>query len=168
MCKRIRGILEGEGVPDIFIPQLIELNAQGRFPFEKLMKSYNLDQINQAVKDSENGGTIKPGLSGLTHRREAVSTPGELFIQGHERIRGVLARSEIPQNAHRWDATRSMPRRRITAKLVRSTIEKSWSRQETPISQAISRSANVTVSIAAIPLRSPSQNRSAALRSSLW
>jgi hypothetical protein len=46
------------------------------------------------------------------------------------------------------------------AKLVRSTIEKSWSRQETPIFQAISRFANVTVSIAAIPLRSPSQNRS--------
>ena len=33
--KGIRGILEGESVPDIFIPQLIELNAQGRFPFEK-------------------------------------------------------------------------------------------------------------------------------------
>ena len=58
--KGIRGILEGESVPDIFIPQLIELNAQGRFPFEKLTKFYSLDQINQAAKDSENGGTIKP------------------------------------------------------------------------------------------------------------
>src|ERR1700724_3833008 len=58
--KGIRGILEGESVPDIFIPQLIELNAQGRFPFEKLTKFYSLDQINQAAKDSEKGGTIKP------------------------------------------------------------------------------------------------------------
>ena len=58
--KSIRGILEGESVPDIFIPQLIELNAQGRFPFEKLTKFYSLDQINQAAKDSENGSTIKP------------------------------------------------------------------------------------------------------------
>jgi aryl-alcohol dehydrogenase len=58
--KGVRGILEGESVPDIFIPQLIELNAQGRFPFEKLVKFYSLDQINQAAKDSENGGTIKP------------------------------------------------------------------------------------------------------------
>jgi len=40
--------------------ELIELNAQGRFPFEKLVKFYSLDQINQAAKDSENGGTIKP------------------------------------------------------------------------------------------------------------
>jgi aryl-alcohol dehydrogenase len=58
--KGIRGILEGESVPDIFIPQLVELNAQGRFPFEKLVKFYSLDQINQAAHDSENGGTIKP------------------------------------------------------------------------------------------------------------
>jgi aryl-alcohol dehydrogenase len=58
--KAIRGILEGESVPDIFIPQLIELNAQGRFPFEKLVKFYSLDQINQAAQDSEKGTTIKP------------------------------------------------------------------------------------------------------------
>jgi aryl-alcohol dehydrogenase len=58
--KGIRGILEGESVPDIFIPQLIELNMQGRFPFEKLVKFYSLDQINQAAKDSERGDTIKP------------------------------------------------------------------------------------------------------------
>jgi aryl-alcohol dehydrogenase len=58
--KGVRGILEGESVPDIFIPRLIELNAQGRFPFEKLIKFYNLEQINQAAQDSEKGGTIKP------------------------------------------------------------------------------------------------------------
>jgi aryl-alcohol dehydrogenase len=53
--KAIRGILECGSIPDIFIPQLIELNAQGRFPFEKLTKSYSLDQINQAAHDSEKG-----------------------------------------------------------------------------------------------------------------
>ena len=58
--KGIRGILEGESVPDIFVPQLIELNAQGRFPFEKLTRFYNLDQINQAAQDSEKGDRLKP------------------------------------------------------------------------------------------------------------
>jgi aryl-alcohol dehydrogenase len=58
--EAIRGILEGESVPDIFIPQLIELNAQRRFPFEKLTKFYSLDQINQAAQDSEKGDTLKP------------------------------------------------------------------------------------------------------------
>jgi aryl-alcohol dehydrogenase len=37
------------------------INAQGRFPFERPVKFYSLDQINQAAQDSEKGGgTIKP------------------------------------------------------------------------------------------------------------
>lgn len=58
--KRIIGIIEGDSVPDIFIPSLVELYQQGRFPFDKLVKFYNLDQINQAAEDSEKGITIKP------------------------------------------------------------------------------------------------------------
>lgn len=58
--KSIRGILQGESIPQIFIPQLVELHAQGRFPFDKLVKFYSLDQINQAAEDSEKGITIKP------------------------------------------------------------------------------------------------------------
>ena len=58
--KTIHGILQGESVPKIFIPRLVELHAQGRFPFDKLVKFYDLEQINQAAEDSEKGGTIKP------------------------------------------------------------------------------------------------------------
>jgi aryl-alcohol dehydrogenase len=58
--KRIIGIIEGDSVPDLFIPSLVELYTQGRFPFDKLVKFYNLDQINQAAEDSEKGITIKP------------------------------------------------------------------------------------------------------------
>jgi aryl-alcohol dehydrogenase len=35
---------------------------QGRFPFDKLVKFYALDEINEAAADSEKGGTIKPIL----------------------------------------------------------------------------------------------------------
>lgn len=58
--KRIIGIIEGDSVPDLFIPSLVELYQQGRFPFDKLVKFYSLDQINQAAEDSEKGVTIKP------------------------------------------------------------------------------------------------------------
>src|SRR6187455_2849823 len=51
--KRIIGIIEGESKPDLFIPALVELYTQGRFPFDKLVKFYTLDQINQAAEDSE-------------------------------------------------------------------------------------------------------------------
>lgn len=58
--KRIIGIIEGDSMPDIFIPALVELYRQGRFPFDKLVKFYSLEQINQAAEDSEKGITIKP------------------------------------------------------------------------------------------------------------
>jgi aryl-alcohol dehydrogenase len=60
--RKIRGIIEGDSNVDIFIPRLIELYKQGKFPFDKLIKYYTLDQINQAAKDSENGSTLKPVL----------------------------------------------------------------------------------------------------------
>jgi aryl-alcohol dehydrogenase len=58
--KSVRGIIEGDVVPDVFIPQLIELYRQGRFPFDKLVRFYPLDDINQAMEDSERGVTVKP------------------------------------------------------------------------------------------------------------
>ena len=60
--KSIRGIIQGDSVPELFIPQLIELHRQGRFPFDRLIKFYTLDEINQAAADSESGATIKPIL----------------------------------------------------------------------------------------------------------
>jgi aryl-alcohol dehydrogenase len=58
--RTVRGILEGDAVPDRFIPALVELYRQGRFPFDRLVKVYDLKDINQAAHDSETGKTIKP------------------------------------------------------------------------------------------------------------
>jgi aryl-alcohol dehydrogenase len=58
--RTIRGIIEGDSMPDIFIPRLIELYKQGRFPFDKLLTFYDLDDINQAASDSSSGAVIKP------------------------------------------------------------------------------------------------------------
>lgn len=58
--RTVRGIIEGDSVPDIFIPRLIELYRQGRFPFDRLVTFYELDEINQAAHDSESGKVIKP------------------------------------------------------------------------------------------------------------
>ena len=60
--RKIRGICEGDSVPDLFIPKLVELYRQGRFPFDKLIRFYRFDQINQAVEDSEKGRAIKAVL----------------------------------------------------------------------------------------------------------
>ncbi|GGG25983.1 NAD(P)-dependent alcohol dehydrogenase [Paenibacillus abyssi] len=60
--KKVTGLLLGSSIPQIFIPQLIELYKQGKFPFDKLVKFYSLEEINQAAADSETGVTIKPIL----------------------------------------------------------------------------------------------------------
>ena len=60
--RSIRGIVEGDSVPKVFIPQLVQLYQQGRFPFDKLVKFYPLEQINQAADDSTKGITLKPIL----------------------------------------------------------------------------------------------------------
>jgi aryl-alcohol dehydrogenase len=58
--KKIMGIIAGDAVPDVFIPQLVEIHRQGRFPFDKLITCYPLRQINRAFADSRRGKTIKP------------------------------------------------------------------------------------------------------------
>lgn len=60
--RSIRGICEGDSVPEIFIPQLIELHRQGRFPFDKLIRQYPFDEINTACADAKSLVTIKPVL----------------------------------------------------------------------------------------------------------
>jgi aryl-alcohol dehydrogenase len=60
--RSIRGIVEGDSVPQVFIPQLVQLYQQGRFPFDKLVRFYPLEQINQAAEDSIKGITLKPIL----------------------------------------------------------------------------------------------------------
>ncbi|MEJ2122010.1 MAG: NAD(P)-dependent alcohol dehydrogenase [Alphaproteobacteria bacterium] len=60
--RSIHGIIEGGSNPDSLIPMLVELNAKGRFPFDRLIKFYELEEIATAIHDSETGQTIKPVL----------------------------------------------------------------------------------------------------------
>lgn len=60
--RNIVGVTEGDARPDEFIPLLIELHRQGRFPFDRLIKKYPFADINQAAQDSESGVSVKPIL----------------------------------------------------------------------------------------------------------
>lgn len=62
MGRSVQYVVEGDSVPDIFIPQLIELYKKGLFPFDKLIRFYEFDQINQAIEDAEKGITLKAVL----------------------------------------------------------------------------------------------------------
>jgi aryl-alcohol dehydrogenase len=60
--RTVKGVVEGDCISDIFIPQLIDLYKQGRFPFDKLLKFYTLEQINEAVEDTKKGRALKAVL----------------------------------------------------------------------------------------------------------
>lgn len=57
--RTVRGIIEGDSIPDIFIPQLVDLWQQGRFPFDKLITFFPLSEIEDAVQASERGDVLK-------------------------------------------------------------------------------------------------------------
>jgi aryl-alcohol dehydrogenase len=57
---KISMVIEGDAVPQTFIPKLISLYEAGLFPFDKLVKKYEFSDINTAFADSESGDTLKP------------------------------------------------------------------------------------------------------------
>jgi aryl-alcohol dehydrogenase len=58
--RTFSGVIEGDAVPSEFIPKMIEWYKDGKFPFDRLIKTYKIDEINQAFADSESGDVIKP------------------------------------------------------------------------------------------------------------
>jgi len=60
--RKTLGIIQGDAVPQYFIPKLIELHQAGQFPFDRLLKFYDFSDINRAIADAKHGDTIKPVL----------------------------------------------------------------------------------------------------------
>ncbi|RHW34034.1 NAD(P)-dependent alcohol dehydrogenase [Lysinibacillus yapensis] len=58
----IVGTSQGDAIPQKFIPELISYYKKGQFPFDRMVKFYDFEQINKAFEESENGSVIKPIL----------------------------------------------------------------------------------------------------------
>jgi aryl-alcohol dehydrogenase len=58
----LRGVVQGDSVPHVFIPQLISLFREGLFPLDRLATYYDFDDINTAFADAQRGDTVKPIL----------------------------------------------------------------------------------------------------------
>jgi aryl-alcohol dehydrogenase len=66
--RSVRGVIQGDSVPREFIPRLVDLILENRFPIEKMIKFYDFAQINLAAEESSAGLTIKPVLR-MPHSR---------------------------------------------------------------------------------------------------
>ncbi|WP_328317202.1 NAD(P)-dependent alcohol dehydrogenase [Streptomyces sp. NBC_00388] len=60
--RTVKGIIEGDAVPRLFIPRLLGLWRQGRFPFDRLIRTYPLHDIARAERDTARGDVVKAVL----------------------------------------------------------------------------------------------------------
>ena len=60
--KTLIGVIEGDSVPQTFIPRMLELYRAGRFPFDKLISTYPFEQIHAALDDVHHGKVTKAVL----------------------------------------------------------------------------------------------------------
>ena len=60
--RRTVGIIQGDAVPQRFIPELIRLHREGQFSFDRIEKFYDFGRINRAIADARKGRAVKPVL----------------------------------------------------------------------------------------------------------
>lgn len=58
----VKYILEGDSDPQSFIPQMLAWYQAGKFPFDRLIRKFKFEEINEAAHASEKGEAIKPVL----------------------------------------------------------------------------------------------------------
>lgn len=58
----VRGIVEGDSDPAVFLPELIAHHKAGRLPIERFSRTYRFAEINQAIEDAHAGKAIKAVL----------------------------------------------------------------------------------------------------------
>jgi aryl-alcohol dehydrogenase len=60
--RTVTGSIVGHEAPAVLVPRILELNRQGRFPIELLVRPYSLSEINTAVEDVRSGAAVKAVL----------------------------------------------------------------------------------------------------------
>lgn len=55
----VKGIIEGDSEPDVFIPELMKLYLEGRLPFDRMITTFPFEQINEAIAAQHHGDCVK-------------------------------------------------------------------------------------------------------------
>ncbi|MFZ2173881.1 MAG: NAD(P)-dependent alcohol dehydrogenase [Rhodococcus sp. (in: high G+C Gram-positive bacteria)] len=63
MGRTLTGVIEGDVDPHLFVPRLIDLWREGRFPFDKMITTYPFAQIGTAIADAREGRVAKAVLT---------------------------------------------------------------------------------------------------------
>jgi aryl-alcohol dehydrogenase len=60
--KTIKGVVQGNAIPSQFIPRMVEFYRRGLLPLEKLITTFDFDEINTAMQRLEEGLILKAVL----------------------------------------------------------------------------------------------------------
>jgi Zn-dependent alcohol dehydrogenase len=60
--QTLRGVVEGDAVPRSFIPELIQLYRNDQLPVDRLITTFALDEINDAIAATQRGDVVKAVL----------------------------------------------------------------------------------------------------------
>ncbi len=60
--RTVRGIQQGDSVPSLFIPRLIDMHRHGLLPLEKIITQFPFEKLNEAAEAAHRGGVVKPVL----------------------------------------------------------------------------------------------------------
>jgi aryl-alcohol dehydrogenase len=58
--RQVRGAVEGDSVPQLLIPRLLELWRAGQFPVEALVSTFAAAELNDAMRAMKLGHVVKP------------------------------------------------------------------------------------------------------------
>ena len=61
--KTLVGAIEGDAVPQVFIPQMLAMYQAGLFPFDELITTYAFADIEKAIADTQSGAAVKAVLT---------------------------------------------------------------------------------------------------------
>lgn len=60
--KQLMGAIEGDSIPSKAVPEMIEWWRKGLFPFDKFVKFFPAQQMEEAIEEMKSGVVVKPVL----------------------------------------------------------------------------------------------------------
>ncbi|KAF4120934.1 D-arabinose 1-dehydrogenase, Zn-dependent alcohol dehydrogenase family [Geosmithia morbida] len=75
-CKQVIGVIEGWADPQKLVPQLLQLFNEGKFPIDKISKTYPADNLDAALADLKSGRVSS----------QSESPPDSPFVLNDEKV----------------------------------------------------------------------------------
>ena len=91
--RTVRGVVQGDSVPQEFIPKLVDLIMAKKFPIERMIKFYDFADINLAAQESVCRHRDQAGAAdaGVINRRPEPLPAGRRHLLSYNRARACSA-----------------------------------------------------------------------------